>query len=114
MTTIVNPDIEAYLRGLYDDGDPVRRDMEALAAERRFPIVGPLVGRDLLLLARAIGARKIFELGSGFGYSAFFFAQAVGPLGSVHCTDLSEENERLAQEFLTRAGVWSRITYHRE
>jgi caffeoyl-CoA O-methyltransferase len=114
MTQIVNPDIEAYLRRLYDDHDPVRTEMEALAQERRFPIVGPLVGRDLLLLARAIGARKVFELGSGFGYSAFFFAQAVGPGGSVHCTDLSEDNERMAKEFLTRAGVWPRITYHRE
>jgi predicted O-methyltransferase YrrM len=114
MTQIVNPEIEAYLRRLYDDGDPVRSEMEALAAERRFPIVGPLVGRDLLLLARAIGARKVFELGSGFGYSAFFFAQAVGPEGSVHCTDLSEDNERLAKAFLTRAGLLSRITYHRE
>jgi predicted O-methyltransferase YrrM len=114
MTQIVNPDIEAYLRRLYDDGDPVRREMEALAAERKFPIVGPLVGRDLLLLARAIGARKVFELGSGFGYSAFFFAQAVGPDGAVHCTDLSEDNERMAKDFLTRAGLFARITYHRE
>jgi predicted O-methyltransferase YrrM len=115
MTTgIVNPDIEAYLRGLYEDGDPVRRDMETLAAERRFPIVGPLVGRDLSVLSRAIGAKKVFELGSGFGYSALFFAKAVGEGGTVHCTDLSEENERLANEFLGRAGLWSRITFHRE
>ena len=34
--------------------------------------------------------------------------------GVVHCTELSEENVALAQGFLTRAGVWSRITYHRE
>lgn len=115
MTTqIVNADIEAYLRGLYEDGDPVRREMETLAAERRFPIVGPLVGRELSLLARAIGAKKVFELGSGFGYSALFFAKAVGEGGNVHCTDLSEDNERMAKEFLTRAGLWSRITYHRE
>jgi predicted O-methyltransferase YrrM len=115
MTTqIVNPEIEAYLRELYEDGDPVRREMEALAEERRFPIVGPLVGRDLSLLARAIGAKKVFELGSGFGYSAIFFAKAVGEDGSVHCTDLSEENERMAKEFLGRAGLWSRITYHRD
>ena len=76
--------------------------------------MGPLVGRDLSLLTRAIGARRVFELGSGFGYSALFFARAVGPEGSVHCTDLSEENERLAKDFLGRAGVWPRITYHRE
>jgi predicted O-methyltransferase YrrM len=32
----------------------------------------------------------------------------------VHCTDTSEENVRLAKGFLTRAGVFSRVTYHKE
>src|SRR5262249_43295566 len=108
------PKIEAYLRKLYDDADPVRHEMEDLAKQRGFPIVGPLVGRDLYLHARAIGARRVFELGSGFGYSALFFARAVGPQGAVHCTDLSEDNARLAEGFLSRAGVWDRISYHRE
>jgi predicted O-methyltransferase YrrM len=111
---IVEPRIEEYLRALYDDGDPVRLEMEALARERNFPIVGPLVGRKLLVLARAIGARRVFELGSGFGYSALFFGKAVGEGGEVHCTELSEANVRLAEGFLQRAGVWGRITYHRE
>jgi predicted O-methyltransferase YrrM len=114
MPHIVDPAIETYLRHLYDDGDPIRREMEELASERRFPIVGPLVGRDLLLLARAIGARKVFELGSGYGYSALFFSRAVGPEGVVHCTELSPDNVRLAEFYLSRAGVWPRITYHRE
>src|SRR5574341_1454929 len=111
MPEIVNPKIEGYLKRLYDDGDPVRREMEELARQRRFPIVGPLVGRHLLQLALAIGARRVFELGSGYGYSALFFARGVGESGTVHCTDLSEENVRLAEAFLTRAGVWGRITY---
>jgi predicted O-methyltransferase YrrM len=114
MAQIVNPQIEDYLRKLYDDGDPVRLEMEELAAKKGFPIVGPLVGRMLLLLARTIGAKRVFELGSGYGYSAFFFAQAVGADGVVHCTDTSEENVRLAKGYLTRAGVFSRVTYHCE
>jgi len=114
MPNIVEPAIEDYLRRLYDDGDAVRREMEALAEKRRFPIVGPLVGRDLFLLARAIGARKVFELGSGYGYSALFFCRAVGPEGSVHCTELSDDNIRLARDYLSRAGVWPQVTYHRE
>jgi predicted O-methyltransferase YrrM len=114
MAQIVNPQIEEYLRNLYDDGDPVRREMEALAAKRGFPIVGPLVGRMLSLLAHAIGAKRVFELGSGYGYSALFFAKAVGPDGVVHCTDTSESNVRLAKDFLGRAGVFSRVTYHTE
>src|SRR5438309_8399243 len=114
MADIVNPKIEDYLRRLYDDGDAVRHEMEELARQRRFPIVGPLVGRKLAVLTRAIGARRIFELGSGYGYSALHFARAAGTQAEVHCTELSEENVRLAQGFLTRAGVWDRITYHRE
>ena len=111
---IVDPGIEDYLRRLYDDGDPVRLEMEALGAARKFPIVGPLVGRHLEVLTRAIGARKVFELGSGYGYSALHFARAVGEGGAVHCTELSAENVALAQTFLERARVWTRVTYHQE
>src|SRR5581483_4925272 len=111
---IVDPKIEAYLRTLYDDGDPVRRDMEKLAAEKRFPIVDALVGRHLLQLAKTIAARRVFELGSGYGYSALFFARAVGEGGVVHCTDLSPENVETAKGFLSRAGLWSRVVYHEE
>jgi predicted O-methyltransferase YrrM len=114
VTEIVDPRIEEYLRGLYDDGDPVRLEMEALARQRDFPIVGPLVGRLLGVLARTIGARRVFELGSGFGYSALHFARAVGEHGIVHCTELSEENVALAEGFLGRAGVLGRVVYHRE
>ena len=111
---IVDPGIEDYLRRLYDDGDPVRLEMERVAEERKFPIVGPLVGRHLGVLARAIGARRVFELGSGYGYSALHFARAVGDGGEVHCTELSAENVALAETFLSRAGVWDRVTYHQE
>jgi predicted O-methyltransferase YrrM len=111
---IVNSRIEAYLRKLYDDGDPVRLEMEALARERDFPIVGPLVGRHLLQLTLATAARRVFELGSGYGYSALFFARGVGAGGEVHCTELDAQNVRLAQGFLSRAGVWQRVTYHQE
>jgi predicted O-methyltransferase YrrM len=109
---IVNPRVESYLRDLYRDSDAVREEMEELARQRRFPIVGPLVGRHLELLARAIGARRVFELGSGFGYSALYFARAVGPGGEVHCTDLDEDNVRQGRHFLARAGFEQCIIYH--
>jgi predicted O-methyltransferase YrrM len=106
--------IDAYLQHLYDSDDPVRHEMEDLARQRCFPIVGPLAGRHLYQLAQMIGARRVFELGSGYGYSALYFARAVGPAGQVHCTELSSENIQLAQQFLGRAGVWERVTYHQE
>ena len=111
---IVNPRIEQYLKTLFDTGDPVQAEMEELGRQRDFPIVGPLVGRLLQVLTKMTGARRIFELGSGYGYSALHFARAAGPGAVVHCTELSDENIRLAEQFLTRAGVWDRITYHRQ
>src|SRR3954469_2539685 len=114
MAEIVNPRIEQYLKRLFDTGDAVQAEMEELARQRDFPIVGPLVGRLLQVLTRMTGARRIFELGSGYGYSALHFARAAGPGAGVHCTELAEENVRLAEQFLTRAGVWDRVTYHRQ
>lgn len=106
---LLNPDIEAYMRRLQRPSTGVLGEMEAYGQERGFPLVGPLVGQLLLCLARSIGARSVFELGSGFGYSAFWFATAVGPGGRVTLTDRSGENLEKARGFLARAGLEDRV-----
>jgi predicted O-methyltransferase YrrM len=83
--------------------------MEVLAAKESFPIVGPQVGRLLHLLARMIRAKRVIELGSGFGYSAYWFARAVGPDGRVVLTEGSEERAAQAAEFLERGGMADRV-----
>ncbi|MGZ4120210.1 MAG: O-methyltransferase [Actinomycetota bacterium] len=110
---IVNEKVEQYMRELLVRFDePVVTEMEALAAEKGFPIINRHVGVTVELLARAIGARRIFELGSGYGYSAYWFARAAGPGAEVHCTDGDSENAKQAEGFLSRAGLWDRITFH--
>jgi predicted O-methyltransferase YrrM len=106
---IVDPAIESYLHELASPQDPVLREMEMLGAERSFPIVGPQVGRLLYILAAAISAKRIIELGSGFGYSAYWFAQAVGPSGQVILTDQSAEHAAEAESFLERGGMLDRV-----
>jgi len=87
-------------------------EMEREGRERDFPIIGRNVGVTVEVLARSIGARRVMELGSGFGYSAYWFARAVGEGGEVHCTDGDPDNAEKAEGYLTRAGVWGRVTYH--
>jgi predicted O-methyltransferase YrrM len=106
---IVNPAIESYLHELASPQDPVLREMELLGAERSFPIVGPQVGRLLYILAAAISAKRIIELGSGFGYSAYWFAQAVGAGGQVILTETSAEHAAEAESFLERGGMLDRV-----
>jgi caffeoyl-CoA O-methyltransferase len=110
---ITDPAIEEYIRGLLARHDePVLLEMEAEGKERGFPIVGRMVGVVLELLARGIGARRVFELGSGYGYSAYWFARAVGPGGEVHLTDGDPENETKAADYLGRAALWDRVHFH--
>lgn len=110
----VAPEIERYLRSLLPDRyvhDPVLQVMEQRAEDHNFPIVGPLVGVFLKQMAALVGARRIFEFGSGYGYSAWWFAQALGPEGEVICTDGDPSNRDLAEDYLSRAGLWERIRF---
>lgn len=106
---IVDPAVDRYVRDLAGPRDPILREMELLAAERDFPIVGPIVGRLLQVLCRAIRARRVIELGSGFGYSAYWLARGVGPEGSVVLTEKSPEQASLALDFLRRGGLGHRV-----
>lgn len=92
--------------------DQILTEMETRATELGFPIVGRAAGRFLELQARAISARRVIELGSGYGYSAYWFARAVGGDGEVVCTDGDPDNARLAESYLRRAGAWDNVDYH--
>jgi len=108
---IVLPHIERYLEGLETTRDEVLLDMERLAAERDFPIVGPLVGRMISLLAQSIGARRILELGSGFGYSGYWFARALPADGELILTEKDPANSARSQEYFRRGGVGGRVQF---
>jgi predicted O-methyltransferase YrrM len=51
-------------------------------------------------------------MGSGFGYSAYWFAKAVGKDGRVVCTEKSDENEQRAQGFFKRGRIADRVEFH--
>ena len=108
---LINGDIEKYLNEVIPERDSVLTDMEVYAASKNFPIVGPLVGRLLFVIAKATKAKKVLELGSGFGYSAYWFAKAVGSAGKVVCTEKLEENEILAMQYLAKGRVAERVKF---
>ena len=110
---IVNSQIEEYMRSLQTRHDePVLLEMEAEAREKNFPIIDRLCGVTVEVLARAVQAKRVFELGSGYGYSAYWFSRAVGPDGELHLTDGDPENEKKALEYLGRAGLDGPINFH--
>src|SRR5216683_1726397 len=106
---IVDPLIDDYLTRLAGSPDPVEAEMRRYADERDgFPIVGPVLGRFLSQLSLLVRARRVFEVGSGFGYSAFWFARVLEPGSSVTLTDLDRENLDRARAWLAKAGLIDR------
>ena len=108
---ILDPAILHYLDSLTPPRDSTLQQMERIAAEKRFPIIGPLVGRLLLQLALLTRAQRIFELGSGYGYSAIWFARGLQPGGRIICTDGSRENAALAARFFKQADIEGLVDY---
>src|SRR3954469_7344328 len=111
MDRIVDEDVESYLSHLQRTKDPVLAEMEARAGASKFPIIGPLVGRLCQQVAQSIGARDVFEMGSGFGYSTWWFAQAVGPGGRVVHTEGSAQRSAEGRKYLERSLLASRVTF---
>ncbi|MDQ3186989.1 MAG: O-methyltransferase [Pseudomonadota bacterium] len=108
----VNPAIEDYMLRLVDGTDhPVLTEMEAVAKKNNFPIVGRLVGVFLETLAKTINAKRIFEFGSGYGYSAYWFAEAVGEDGQVICSDGDPLNKEKAERYLCSADLSGRVDF---
>ena len=101
---IVHPEIEKYLDSLLPAREPWFMEMERMAEEEDFPAVGPQVGMLMEILARAINAKRIMELGSGFGYSGLWFARALPADGYLLLTDFEEKNQQLAEKYFKIAG----------
>src|SRR5213593_4569734 len=102
--------VEDYLYSMLPPRDEVLTEIEAEAARREIPIVGPAVGRILHQFALIIGAKNIFEMGSAIGYSTIWWARAVGDGGRVIYTDGDRKNADEARGYFERAGVAQRIT----
>ena len=111
MTLITDPRIESYLMKMVPEDDPHLAAMEEKAKQTGFPIVDRLVGRFLYLLTRLKQPNLVVELGSGFGYSAYWFARALSMRSKVVLTDHAEENIAYARQVLRETGLADRAEF---
>ncbi|HEX4658666.1 MAG TPA: O-methyltransferase [Streptosporangiaceae bacterium] len=87
-----DPVLEAALRASADAGLP--------------PIsVSPSQGKLLHVLARALGARTILEIGTLGGYSAIWLARALPAGGSLITLEAEPRHAEVARANLARAGL---------
>lgn len=75
------PDLEGYFREFVPSRDFTLLKMEEEARQEEIPIIGPVVGELLYILAQATQASRILELGTANGYSAVYLARACEAAG---------------------------------
>lgn len=71
--------------------------------------VAPTGGKLLHLLARAVGARRVLEIGTLGGYSTIWLARALPDDGRVVTIEAETANAAVARGSLDRAGVGDRV-----
>ncbi len=88
--------------------------MEDIAVAEKFPIIGAAAGEFCYQIAKMSNAKKIFELGSGYGYSTAWFAQAVLENGGgvVHHTVWDEDLSRRAKTHLANMNLADLVEFH--
>lgn len=103
-------DLGQYFRSFIPPRDELLQELEGEASAEKIPIVGPVVGELLFILARATGAQAILELGAATGYSAIYLARGCEPVnGRVITLEWDEGMAARARGNCVRAGVADRV-----
>jgi predicted O-methyltransferase YrrM len=109
MGQIVPDPVERYLSSLNRVSDSVLQDIAREGQERDLPLVDAEVGVLLRVLAMAVRATRILEIGTAIGYSGIWMAGALPEGGMLLTLEVDEQRVREARDNFRRAGVAERV-----
>ena len=106
--------LEQYLSERYWSEDDLLRDVRADTAQRGPSIqVSAEAGRLLALFVRLLGATRILEVGTLFGYSGIWMARELPPDGRLDTIEIEALHADAAEHWFERAGLSDRVVVHR-
>jgi predicted O-methyltransferase YrrM len=104
--------LEEYIGALYAHDDALLNALREEADRAGLPPISitPRAGRVLQVLLRAIGARRVLEIGTLGGYSGIWMARALGDGGSLLTLEIDPGHAEFARRYFERAGLGGRAT----
>ncbi len=107
--------VSEYIATLFAAEDPLLASLREEADRTGLPpaAVSADTGRMLQVLVRAIGARRVLEVGTLGGYSAIWIARALPDGGRLITIERDERHAAFAARYLERAGVGPVVTIRR-
>lgn len=94
----------AFAAGLVPEDDAIT-SARLRAAELGCTPIGPGTGPLLRVLAAAIGASNVVEVGTGAGVSSLWLLRGMSPKGTLTSIDIDHEHQRVARETLQAGGI---------
>jgi predicted O-methyltransferase YrrM len=110
MGQIVPDAIERYLANLNRGSDAVLDSIAQGNESRGLPLVDAEVGALLRVLATAIAARRILEIGTAIGYSGIWLSGALPPDGMLITLEMDDTRAKEARANFARAGLSDRAS----
>ncbi|MGH6828919.1 MAG: O-methyltransferase [Rhizomicrobium sp.] len=103
--------VDDYYTSVLGASDPVMEEILARSRKADLPDiqVSPLQGRMLMLLAQAMGARRILEIGTLGGYSTVWMARALPGDGRLVTLEYQPSHAQVARANIARAGFASQV-----
>ncbi len=104
--------IDEYLADSLVPSDPSLDAVLAASAAAGLPPinVAPNQGKLLMLLARAIGARRILEIGTLGGYSTIWLARGLAPGGHLITLEANPDYAEVARANIKHAGLEAMVS----
>lgn len=100
----ISPAAWAYAENFVTEPEVIVRARDR-ASEFGCTPVGPGAGAVLRMLAAAIRARSIVEVGTGAGVSGLYLLEGMGDEGVLTSIDIEPEHQRAAREAFVEAGI---------
>jgi predicted O-methyltransferase YrrM len=110
MSQIVPDAVEHYLASLNHAADPLLRELAERGEKEDLPIVDAEVGALLRVLATAVGARRILEIGTCIGYSGIWLAGALPAGGMLFTMEIDQARADIARANFARAALSDRAS----
>lgn len=109
--TQTSPELEEYVTRVFHPHDPVLREIRERALRHGLPNIhiGWMDGLHLEVLARAVGAAKIVEIGTLAGFSGVCLARALPPGGRLYTFEFEPKHAEVARESFQMANVLDRV-----
>ena len=109
MDRIINTIQQNYLSSFPRKSDELIIEMEKYASEHNVPILTWQSAEFLEQLVIIKSPRRVLEVGTAIGYSAIRIARNLRAKSVLHTIEKSADNLNLAKEFISKAGLVTKI-----